>query len=104
MKVLSIFLFSALAVFADSYGVSYNLSDTPLLFLKFMKDYNRQYKDTGDVLLHFAAFVTNVDRINKQNKQSLFERFGINGFADLTYEELQRKHEVLYKKYHKMTF
>lgn len=67
---------------------SYDLKDAPKLFLKFIKDYNKQYKNKADFNKHYENFVSNLEYIiqsNKENKDSVAD---INMFADLSEEEV----------------
>lgn len=91
MKIACFFLLSAIVVLVESgNGVQYDLRDAPFLFLKFVKDYNRQYQDTADTLLRYAKFIISLNTINKSNALSTSAVFDINKFADYTDEELDK--------------
>ncbi|KAJ8728212.1 hypothetical protein PYW08_016597 [Mythimna loreyi] len=80
---------------ANAYPVGekpfYDLRDAPILFEKFVKDYNKQYKDVDDKYAHYFAFLKNLVKINTLNLQSgdqpASATFDINKFADYTPEE-----------------
>ncbi|KAL0893151.1 hypothetical protein ABMA27_014780 [Loxostege sticticalis] len=74
----------------------YDLAKAPEYFEKFMKDFNRVYKDDADKQVHFEAFKKNLEEINRQNKDSTSATFGINKFADYTEEE--KKNMMGYKR------
>lgn len=61
----------------------YDLKDAPELFKKFIKDYDKQYKDDADYKKHYENFVENLKKINKLNKEEDGTTFDINLFADL---------------------
>ncbi|KAI8436037.1 hypothetical protein MSG28_004164 [Choristoneura fumiferana] len=61
----------------------YDIKDGPELFKKFIKDYDKQYKDDNDYKIHFENFVENLKKINKLNKEEDGTTFDINLFADL---------------------
>ncbi|OWR54492.1 seminal fluid protein HACP057 [Danaus plexippus plexippus] len=65
----------------------YDIKDAPVLFEKFTKDYNRNYKDEADRQEHFQAFIKTLKSINKANAESSHATFDINKFADYTPEE-----------------
>ncbi|KAL0893154.1 hypothetical protein ABMA27_014783 [Loxostege sticticalis] len=101
MKLIVFIVISVLSVFvvsANPQKPHYDLRDAPFLFLKFVRDHDRQYKSSEDVLIHFAAFVTNLNDINKKNEASSSAVFDINEFADYTKEEFE--HLLAYKKKH----
>ncbi|CAG9584722.1 unnamed protein product [Danaus chrysippus] len=65
----------------------YDLNNAPALFDKFMKDYNRNYKDAIDREVHYQIFVNSLKEINEANARSSPTVYDINGFADYTKEE-----------------
>lgn len=75
--------------------VYYNLYEAPLLFAKFVQDYHKVYQSYDDETLHYAAFVLNLDNINKKNAVPGSATFGINAFADLTDDEFVKHHTGL---------
>lgn len=98
MRSAGIVIVSLLVVLTNAGNVHYDLRDAPYLFLKFVREYDRQYKDAEDVLLHAAAFVTTLDKINKQNELNPDATFDINKFADNTEEELKNHRGLVIRK------
>ncbi|KAL0841337.1 hypothetical protein ABMA28_015049 [Loxostege sticticalis] len=91
MKLIGfIVILSVFVVSANAQKPHYDLRDTPFLFLKFVRDHGREYKDSEDVLIHFAAFVTSLVRINKSNELSASAIFDITDFADYTKAEFSK--------------
>lgn len=72
---------------ASGNGPQYDLSDAPALFEKFIKDYNRNYKDDADKAVHYEAFVKTLKKVNEANAKQSSATFDINKFADYTPEE-----------------
>lgn len=68
----------------------YDVKDAVKLFAKFIKDYNRHYKDDADKEVHFEAFKKSLVEINKKNEEEPLATFDINQFADYTEEELKK--------------
>ncbi|CAH0397846.1 unnamed protein product [Chilo suppressalis] len=68
----------------------YDLNDAPAIFEKFIKDYNRSYRDEYDKKVHYEAFVINLQEINELNKKNPMATYGINKFADYTDVEKKR--------------
>lgn len=91
MNVFCLILLSAFLYLANARGPQYDLKDAPNLFLKFMKDYNREYKNSEEVIKRYAVFLSHLKEINAKNKQmGETATFGINQFADVTDEEFQK--------------
>ncbi|OWR50169.1 uncharacterized protein LOC116773084 [Danaus plexippus] len=78
-----------LAVVAVALGDKphYDLNDAPALFDKFVKDFNRSYKDAADREVHYQAFVKSLQSINEANARPSPTVYDINNFADYTDEE-----------------
>lgn len=90
MNALSLLVLVVLAAMAHTTAAErtvYDLNEADTLFEKFIKDYNREYKDAADRELHFNAFKKNLEAINTHNKASSHATFGINKFADYTDDE-----------------
>lgn len=68
----------------------YNLDDSRALFAKYVKDYNKSYKDEADREVHYEAFVKNLKLINQLNALNTTAVYGINKFTDYTDEEWKR--------------
>nr|XP_034830542.1 papain-like [Maniola hyperantus] len=66
----------------------YNLKDAPKLFEKFIRDYNKEYKDKQDYSKHLKNFISNLKYINDVNKQAGSSSSDINLFSDLGDDEL----------------
>lgn len=72
-------------------SIHYNLNDAPALFDKFIKRYNRTYKDNEDKNIHFGYFKNNLDIINQLNERYHPDTtFIINRFADFSEEEIDK--------------
>lgn len=65
----------------------YNLADASKLFEKFIKDYNKQYKDDADYKKHYENFVNTLKEINEVNSSGASFSTDINLYADLGKEE-----------------
>lgn len=85
---ICVLVFVASCVYAK--GPHYDLSKTPELFQKFVKDYKRDYKNTYEAVIHYEAFKKNLEMINMANRSNNSATFGINKFADYTQEELEK--------------
>lgn len=85
---ICVLVFVASCVYAK--GPHYDLSKTPELFEKFVRDYNRNYQNTYDAVIHYEAFKKNLEMINMSNRVSDSITFGINKFADYTQGELEK--------------
>ncbi|KAL0811326.1 hypothetical protein ABMA28_009740 [Loxostege sticticalis] len=90
MKLICVIFISVCCGLVNAAGIYFDLRDTPYLFLKFVKEYDRAYKNTEDIYVHFAAFTTRLADINKKNMESSSATFGINKFTDYTDEELNK--------------
>ncbi|XP_026316573.1 fruit bromelain-like [Hyposmocoma kahamanoa] len=86
MKSLILILLTGIVVVLCKKGIVYDMEKIDELFEKFIKDYDRVYKDDEDRKIHFEAFKVNVERLNKRNDED-DAIFGIDKFADYTKEE-----------------
>ncbi|CAG9584723.1 unnamed protein product [Danaus chrysippus] len=84
--VVCVFLFAVVAV-ALGDKPHYDLNDAPALFEKFVKDFNKSYKDDADREVHYQAFVKSLQEINEANARPSGTIYDINNFADYTEEE-----------------
>lgn len=74
------------------HGPIYDLNMAPALFEKFIKDYDKHYKDEADKAVHYQAFVKSLQKINKLNSEQSTAKYDINNMADFTEAEMaQRK-------------
>ncbi|KAF9424116.1 hypothetical protein HW555_000825 [Spodoptera exigua] len=74
----------------DSPKPIYKLSDAPKLFKKFIKDFNKKYKDDKDYQKHYNNFVENLKEINRINSDKEYSSTSdINIFTDFSLEERQ---------------
>jgi len=63
------------------------------MWLKFKNDYNKDYSGNGeDEQARFEVFKANVDIIEGHNAKKMSYWLGVNGFADLTWEEFSSTH------------
>ncbi|XP_013169057.1 PREDICTED: senescence-specific cysteine protease SAG39-like [Papilio xuthus] len=65
----------------------YDINKAEELFEKFIKDFDRQYKDEADREEHYQAFIKSLKRINELNTKQDSATYDINKFADFTEEE-----------------
>ncbi|XP_014357621.2 cysteine protease XCP2 isoform X1 [Papilio machaon] len=65
----------------------YDVNDAEALFEKFVKDFDKSYKDDADREEHYQAFIKSLHRINELNSKDGSATYGINKFADYTAEE-----------------
>ncbi|CAH0723331.1 unnamed protein product, partial [Brenthis ino] len=86
MQSIICFVFLAVTLAIDN-KPQYDLKDAPALFEKFMKDYNRHYKDEADKNVHYEAFVESLKFIIDANKAHPSATFDINKFSDYTMDE-----------------
>ncbi|KAF9815360.1 hypothetical protein SFRURICE_011512, partial [Spodoptera frugiperda] len=72
----------------DTPKPTYMLSEAPSLFAKYIKDFNKKYKDEEDYKKHYYTFFENLKEINRINsdKESTFTS-DINMFTDYSEEE-----------------
>lgn len=68
----------------------FDVNDAAALFEKFVKDYEKQYKDEADREEHYQAFIRSLHRINELNSKQNTATYGINKFADYTEEETKQ--------------
>ncbi|KAM3961048.1 BCP inhibitor [Aphomia sociella] len=91
MNAVSVVLLLVLIAMASANNTSekefYDVNEAPSLFEKFVKEYNREYKDDSDRQAHYEAFVKSLHSINDMNAKQPHATFGINKFADYTEEE-----------------
>ncbi|CAG9786105.1 unnamed protein product [Diatraea saccharalis] len=78
--------------------VHYDIKDAPYLFHKFVKEYNRTYHDTEEVLRRYAQFIVNLKIINDYNARSTSDTYGINQFSDYFQEEIEHTHGLRPRK------
>lgn len=85
--VLLLVLFVILSVQGDG-PPHLDLDKAPELFEKFIKDYNRHYKDDAEKHFRYELFKKKLAFLNLLNDKGYpVTTFGINGFADQTEEE-----------------
>ncbi|KPJ15651.1 Viral cathepsin [Papilio machaon] len=65
----------------------YDVNDAEALFEKFVKDFDKSYKDDADREEHYQAFIKSLHRINELNSKDGSATYGINKFADYSAEE-----------------
>lgn len=69
----------------------YDLADAKKLFEKYIKDFNKVYKDDNDNEIHFEQFKKNLIEINDLNEKNYpTTKFDINQFTDLNREEWKK--------------
>ncbi|XP_045771553.1 uncharacterized protein LOC123871688 [Maniola jurtina] len=90
-KIICLLLF-ALAVMAQEEKPQYDLSKGEELFDKFIKDYNKEYKDEADKKVHYEEFLKSLKVINDANAAPSSATFDINAFADYTPEQRKFLH------------
>ncbi|CAK1547241.1 unnamed protein product [Leptosia nina] len=86
-----LFLVATIAVALAEDKPHYDLEKAPELFEKFVKDFNKVYKDDNDREVHYKQFVKSLETVNELNANpDDTASYGINHFSDYTPEE--RKH------------
>ncbi|XP_022831094.1 uncharacterized protein LOC111359712 [Spodoptera litura] len=73
----------------------YDINKAPELFKKYIKDFNKHYKDEADKQVHYLAFIKSLKQINEFNAISTTGTFDINYLADYTKEEMQKMHGLM---------
>nr|BAM18004.1 unknown unsecreted protein [Papilio xuthus] len=68
----------------------YDVNDAEALFEKFVKDFDKNYKDDADREEHYQAFIKSLHRINEMNSKDGSATYGVNKFADYTEEETKQ--------------
>lgn len=68
----------------------YHLKDAPTLFVKFIHEYKKKYKDEKDYNKRYEAFVKNLKDIIENNKSGGGSVSEINSFADYDEDELSK--------------
>ncbi|XP_028175047.1 cysteine protease XCP2-like [Ostrinia furnacalis] len=66
----------------------YDLNKAPELFDKFIKDYDKHYKDEEEHEKRYYIFVDNLQHINEVNSKSRSYTNDINSNADRTVQEI----------------
>nr|VDD20535.1 unnamed protein product [Brassica oleracea] len=61
-----------------------------LSFARFTHRYGKRYENTEEIKLRFSIFKESLELIRSTNKKGLSYKFGLNQFADLTWEEFQK--------------
>ncbi|XP_046959968.1 fruit bromelain-like isoform X2 [Vanessa cardui] len=85
---LATFAFLLITVaFASPTKPHYDLKDAPVLFEKFIRDYNKHYSSPAERARRYLIFVENLQEVNDLNARSDSAVFGITQFSDLTKEE-----------------
>lgn len=77
------------SLFLSSYASVLNENYYSVQFIKFMKDYNKEYEET-ELENRFIIFKNNLQKINDHNDQEHSWKMSINSFADLTPDEFKR--------------
>lgn len=84
------------SVYASNKSDHYDLNDAPRLFDKFIKDFNKVYKNKEDKRTHFEQFKKNLQNMNDfLNGKNFSSIEGINQFADLNEMEVRLHYGVV---------
>lgn len=95
MKLILILTFAFIALVNKTVGhpyegkPHYDIKKAKLFFDKYVKDFNKHYKDEDDERIHFRAFVKSLSFINKANAERPYAYYDLNIFSDYTDEELK---------------
>ncbi|CAG9584724.1 unnamed protein product [Danaus chrysippus] len=92
--VVSVFVLALVAV-ALGDKPHYDVNNAPALFEKYIKDYNKSYKDAADREVHYQAFVKSLQEINEANARPSGTIYDLNNFSDYTPEEQQKMRGLL---------
>lgn len=99
IRIIEVFLLILVlvqSVYARNGSVHYNLDDAPRLFDKFVKDYDKVYKNKQDKKTHFDQFKKNLQTMdNALNGKNVSSIEGINQHADLNKKELRMYYGVV---------
>lgn len=90
-----VFLLIAVGIISFASGKVRRIDEHELHFLNFIKTHGKNYSTQEEHQYRFGIFKENLKKINKWNAESNTTRFGINKFADLTFEEFQRQYTGL---------
>ncbi|CAG9584762.1 unnamed protein product [Danaus chrysippus] len=60
----------------------YDINEAPALFEKFIKHFNKTYKDAEDREIHYHIFVQSLKDINRLNAEQPDTTYGITQFID----------------------
>nr|XP_034830971.1 uncharacterized protein LOC117987984 [Maniola hyperantus] len=91
-KVICLVLFVLAVMARPENKPQYDLSKAEELFEKFIKDFNKEYKDEADKKVHYQEFLQSLKVINKANAAQSTATLNINAFADYTPEERKFLH------------
>lgn len=81
----------------------YDVNKAQELFKKYIKDFNKQYKNEADKNAHYLAFVETLKEINRNNAVSDSAVFDLNYMADYTKENLIKTRGLLSEHFWKIT-
>lgn len=90
-----IFLFIIVATISVACGEVHELEEHKLSFINFIVKHGKRYNTQEEFEHRFGIFKENLEKINKWNAESNDTQFGINGFADLTFEEFRSRYTGL---------
>lgn len=95
-QVLLFGLVGVQSVYTSNRTVYCNLDNAPRLFEKFVKDFNKVYKNKEDKKTHFEQFKKNLEKMNNSlNGKNLTSIEGINQFADMNEVEKRMYYVVV---------
>ncbi|CAH3835207.1 unnamed protein product [Pieris brassicae] len=94
IRIICVLFVAALVSASPERKPHYDINDAPALFEKFIKDYNKHYKDAADREVHYKAFVNTLEKINKWNSVGSSSTADINQFTDITPEEFDNMNGV----------
>lgn len=95
-QILLLVLVVVQSLYAKNSTARYNLNDAPKLFDKFVKDYDKVYKDAEDKKTHFEQFKKNLEKMNDFiNGKNFTSIEGITQFADLNEMEVHMYYGVV---------
>lgn len=88
IQILLLVLIVIQLVYAGYQTPYYSLKDAPSLFDKFVKDFNKVYKNKEDRRTHFEQFKKNLGKINDfVNGKNFSSIEGIDQFTDMNEKE-----------------
>lgn len=90
-----VFLLIAVGIISFASGKVHRIDEDELHFFNFIKTHGKNYSTQEEHQYRFGIFKENLKKINKWNAESNTTRFGVNKFADLTFQEFQRQYTGL---------
>lgn len=103
MRTLVLLVLSGILSVHGEGPIHFDVAKASDLFEKFIKDFNKKFKDDADKEVHLEQFKKNLEVLNELNKKNYpGATFGINQFSDLSKEEM-KEHKGYIPQKHRST-